>query len=58
MSLKFWELLNTPLFSGRCPTIMEVREGFSYTEEIDEEDGALNLTIQLKGHPLQAAMTI
>ena len=36
----------------------DLREGFSYTEEIDEEDGVLNLTIQLKGHPLQAAMTI
>jgi len=36
----------------------DLRDGFSYTEEIDEEDGVFNLTIQLKGHPLQAAMTI
>lgn len=36
----------------------DLRDGFSYTEEIDEEDGVFSLTIQLNGHPLQAAMTI
>lgn len=36
----------------------DLRDGFSYTEEIDEDDGVFNLTIQLKGHPLRAAMII
>lgn len=36
----------------------DLRDGFTYTVEIDEGDGVFSLTIQLKGHPLQAALTI